>query len=229
MRAVFIDSVELAPEIRHMNFFAEGLETFKFVPGQFVSLSGTVREKKITRAYSVVSIGEDGNRFSLCLNKVEDGFFSPHLFSLLPGEGVDMKGPIGTFVLRNPVRDSVMIATGTGIAPFRPMLAAVLGKVDQTFTLIFGVRYELNLLYRAEFEALAARHANFKFIPTVTRPSESWQGATGRVQTHMLDAIAERRDIDVYVCGLNEMVSSVRETLLAIGFDKKQIIHEKYD
>lgn len=229
MRAVFIDSVELAPDIRHMNFYAEGVETFKFVAGQFVSLSAPIGDKKITRAYSVVSIGADGNRFSLCLNKVESGLFSPHLFSMQPGDGVDMKGPIGTFVLRNPVRDSVLIGTGTGVAPFRPMLAEVLGNAEHQFTLIFGVRHEQNLLYRTEFEELAASHANFTFIPTVTRPTENWQGATGRVQPYLLTAIGGRRDLDVYVCGLNEMVSSVRETLTAMGFDKKQIIHEKYD
>ena len=231
MRAVLIGWKELAPGIRHFEFYAEGAEKFAYVPGQFVSLSSvTASEKKITRAYSVVAGSGADNRFALCLNLVEDGQFSPHLFNLKPGEGVDLKGPIGTFVLRNPLKDSIMVATGTGVAPMLPMLIEALDRGEgQQFTLIFGVRFAQNLLYREEFEALAAKYPNFQFLPTVTRPGPHWNGLTGRVQPHLLEVISERRDFDVYVCGLNEMVSGVREQLAALGFDKKQVVHEKYD
>ena len=67
MRAVLIDWKELAPGIRHFEFYAEGAEKFAYVPGQFVSLSSvTASEKKITRAYSVVAGSGADNRFALC-------------------------------------------------------------------------------------------------------------------------------------------------------------------
>ena len=230
MRAILIGSRELAPDIRHFEFYAEGAEKFPYAPGQFVSLSSMVGEKKITRAYSIVDGTGDDNRFAICLNRVEDGIYSPHLFDLKPGEGVDMKGPIGTFVLRNPLKDSILVATGTGVAPMLPMLKSALGQGGgQQFTLIFGVRYARNLLYREEFEQLAAVHPNFRFLPTVTRPEAGWTGLEGRVQAPLLEAIGDRRDPDVYVCGLKEMVDGVREQLKELGFDRKQIIHEKYD
>ena len=116
MRAILIGSRELAPDIRHFEFYAEGAEKFPYAPGQFVSLSSMVGEKKITRAYSIVDGTGEDNHFAICLNRVEDGIYSPHLFDLKPGEGVDMKGPIGTFVLRNPLKDSILVATGTGVA-----------------------------------------------------------------------------------------------------------------
>jgi CDP-4-dehydro-6-deoxyglucose reductase len=49
------------------------------------------------------------------------------------------------------------------------------------------------------------------------------------VQPHLLEAVGERRDLDVYVCGLKLMVDDVRAILKARGFDRKQIIYEKYD
>lgn len=230
MKAILIGSRELAPDIRHFEFYAEGAEKFPYLPGQFVSLSSTIGEKKITRAYSIVDGTGEDNRFALCLNRVEDGLYSPHLFDLKPGEGVDMKGPIGTFVLRNPLKDSIVVATGTGVAPMLPMLKLALAQgAGPRFTLIFGVRYERNLLYREEFEQLAAAHPNFRFLPTVTRPEPGWTGLAGRVQAPLLDVIGDRRDLDVYVCGLKEMVDGVREQLKELGFDRKQIIHEKYD
>jgi ferredoxin-NADP reductase len=36
-------------------------------------------------------------------------------------------------------------------------------------------------------------------------------------------------DIYAYICGLNEMVSGVRERLTAFGWHKKQIVFERYD
>jgi CDP-4-dehydro-6-deoxyglucose reductase len=84
-------------------------------------------------------------------------------------------------------------------------------------------------LYREDFEQLAARHDNLKFLPTVTRPDETWRGLTGRVQPHIIQEIGDRRDLDVYICGLKEMVNDVRRILTDMGFDRKQIIFEKYD
>jgi CDP-4-dehydro-6-deoxyglucose reductase len=49
------------------------------------------------------------------------------------------------------------------------------------------------------------------------------------VQAHLEDAIAGRRDVDIYLCGLKEMVDDVRGIVKGMGFDRKQIRYEKYD
>ena len=116
------------------------------------------------------------------------------------------------------------------IAPFRAMLAARLAQDPaRRITLLFGVRHEHSLLYRAEFEELAQRHPNFRFWPTLTRPGPEWTGRTGRVQQHLEEAVGNSRDIDVYICGLREMVDDVRAILRRLGFDRKRMIYEKYD
>lgn len=233
MQARLLDYRELAPDIRHFVFEVPGAEAFRFVPGQFVSLSGAIEGKKITRAYSLAS-RPNGNRFELCLNRLEDGLFSPYLFSLEPGAEVEMREPLGHFVLRrNPV-DCVFVATGTGIAPFRGMLQDHFppGKPAadaRHITLIFGVRYEANILYRDEFEKLEREHSEFRFWPTLSRGGENWTGRRGHVQEHLFEALGDRRDLEIYICGLKAMVDDVRAKLKAAGFDRKQIIYEKYD
>jgi ferredoxin-NADP reductase len=233
MRARLIQSVEIAPEVRHFVFEAPDVETLTFTPGQFVSFTDTVGEKKITRAYSIASAPDDTNRFELCLNLVTDGHLSPRLFSMQPGESVEMLPPLGQFVIRHPERDAVLIATGTGIAPFRSILRAHLSDASRAFTLLFGVRHEHSLMYRAEFEEMTRRYPHFRFLPTLTRPGPDWTGLTGRVQQHLIHALGEepgpRLDVDVFLCGLKAMVDDVRNTLKAMGFDRKQILYEKYD
>jgi ferredoxin-NADP reductase len=234
MQARLIEWTELAPGVRNFVFEAVGISKLEFTPGQFVSFSDTVKGKVITRAYSVASAPSDDNRFELCLNIVEDGAFTPHLFSLTPGAVIQMPPPLGMFTLPTPAlpacrRDALLVATGTGIAPFRSMLKTYLAAGSPAYTLLFGVRYESHLLYRAEFEEMARRHAHFRFWPTLTQPGPDWTGRRGRVQAHLEEALGGRRDLDILLCGLKPMVDDVRRILKETGFDRKQIRYEKYD
>jgi CDP-4-dehydro-6-deoxyglucose reductase len=229
MLARLIESREIAPEVRHFVFEAADSPSLDFLPGQWVSFSSLVDGKKIVRPYSIAS-APDGNRFELCLNRVKEGRMSPRLFEMQPGETIEAKGPLGSFVPKQPFGDSVFVATGTGIAPFRAFLrdARVL-SAQARVTLLFGARYESGLLYREEFEVLARSHPSFDFMPTITRPESTWTGRAGRVQQHLDEALAGRTGVTVYICGLKAMVDDVRAILLAKGFDKKSVIHEKYD
>jgi CDP-4-dehydro-6-deoxyglucose reductase len=228
-----VDWKELAPEVHHFRFEVPDIEHLQFTPGQFISVIEHAGEKEITRAYSIAS-PRAGNRFELCLNRVPDGLVSPWLFGLKPGDEVDMHEPLGYFTLRHPGRRAVFVATGTGIAPFRSMLLDHLPRMQPHITLVFGVRHEKGLLYRDELEKLAEAYPTFRFLPTVTRPTANWPGRIGRVQAHLDEALAirtpeEMSNIDVYICGLKEMVDDVRRELKQRGFDRKQIIYEKYD
>lgn len=229
LKARLVESRLIGPDVRHFVFEAPDCDRLEFLPGQFVSFSGLVGGRRITRAYSIAS-APDGNRFDLCLNLVKDGRFSPHLFEMAPGDEVDMKGPLGMFVPRTPFRDSVFVATGTGIAPFRAMLGSPPVQASNSdVLLLFGARYEAGLVYGAEFEELVSHWEGFRYWPTITRPGADWRGRTGRVQEHLDEALGGRTGVDVYICGLKEMVDSIRDTLKAKGFDRKQIIYEKYD
>jgi CDP-4-dehydro-6-deoxyglucose reductase len=228
MIARLIEDVDIADEVRHFVFEAD-CEELDYLPGQFVSFNELIDGKKVTRAYSIAS-SPHGNIFELCLNRVAEGKLSPRLFEMQVGDCIEMQGPLGYFVLRNPVSDSIFVATGTGIAPFRAMIKGHIPQDrDHSFTLLFGIRFEHNIMYREEFEKLAAHHPNFHFCPTLTQPGPGWKGLTGRVQAHLPELIGERRDIDVYICGMKAMVDDVRQQLKAMGFERKRIIYEKYD
>ena len=227
MKARLVSYREIAPNTRHFEFDTPDWRP-AFAPGQFLSFTASVNGEEITRAYSVVS--PPGERVALCANLVPEGFLSPALFAMQPGDEIDFKGPYGAFILRRPVSDSIFVATGTGIAPFRSMLFTHLNEhPDRQFTLIFGVRHEQGLLYHDELSALTAGHPNFRYIPTLTRPPEHWAGLTGRVQQPTLELLGDRRDVDVYICGLHEMVNDVRAKLKEAGLDRKRIVFEKYD
>ncbi len=161
LKAKLIGFRELSPDVRHFDFEVPGIETFKFEPGQFISIVKTIEDKPITRAYSIASPRSE-NRFSLCLNLVENGLLSPFLFGLNPGDEIEIQEPLGYFTMRHPGHRAVLIATGTGIAPFRSMLLDHVPRTQPNVTLLFGVRHERGLLYRTELEELARTYPQFR-------------------------------------------------------------------
>ena len=166
MRARLLEWHELGPATRHFDFEAIDWDGV-FTPGQFLSLTAD----EITRAYSIAS-PPDGRRFGLCANLVPGGQFSPWLFALKPGDEIEFKGPYGVFTPRPGGSDSILVATGTGIAPFRAFLG---GALEGNCTLILGTRHESGLLYDAEWCELAQARADFVYWPTLTRPSPEWR------------------------------------------------------
>ncbi len=245
----------------HFNFVIDELESFPFVAGQFVStVAADPRGKQQTRAYSIAS-ASNGNRFDLCVNRVEGGFFSNHLADLTdlpPGGTVNVHGPHGHFVMKEPVTDSIFVSTGTGIAPMRAYAQWLFPEDGpdrsngRDIWMVYGTRYESELYYREEFDALAARKPNFHYVPTLSRADDHWHGLRGYVQEHVARIVEKRAarlgislplppvdpatppaelnfDIHAYICGLNNMVAGVREKLANFGWHRKQIIFERYD
>jgi ferredoxin-NADP reductase len=233
MHARLARSTNLSDYTKHLEFEVEGAGHFGFVPGQWLSLTHTKPDgEEITRAYSIAS-PPDGNRFAFCLNRVQDGFMSNYLCDLEPGAKISGQGPFGNFILRPPLRDTLFIATGTGIAPFRSMLHWLLADEsrhqNKKIWLLFGSRTEKDAYYHAEFLRLAAEHKNFDYLPTLSRGNADWQGLRGYVQEHVSSIVSGRVDMHAYICGLDKMVSANRELLKSLGWDRKSILYEKYD
>jgi ferredoxin-NADP reductase len=227
--------VLLSDATKHLEFAVEGVERFDFVPGQFVSIKQHKPDgKEHTRAYSLASAPRGDNTFDLCLNRVESGFLSNWLCDLEEGASVPFHGPHGMFTLREPHRDSVFIATGTGVAPFRGMVHWLFEQPQRSqgheFWLVFGTRYEENLYYRDEFEHIADEHPNFHYVPTLSRCGERWTGCQGYVQDQVRGIVGQRQDMQAYICGLHQMVDATRKLLKeGLGWDRKQIVFERYD
>jgi ferredoxin-NADP reductase len=217
----------------HLEFAVEDMPHFKFTAGQFVSMKAEKEGREITRAYSIVSQPRSDNTFDVCLNRVEMGFFSNYLCDLKEDARVKFHGPHGYFVPRNPIRDSIFVGTGTGVAPLRSMLFWLYEDAARNqghdFWLVFGTRYLPELYYHEEFLQLEREHANFHYLPTLSRDNAGWTGARGYVQEHVRKIAEGRTDMDTYICGLKDMVVANRDMLVGMGWDKKSVMFERFD
>lgn len=225
-------------QTKHLVFTIEDVEKFDFAAGQFVSMVAPKEGKTMTRAYSIASAPRK-NELDICLNRVPEGFFSNHLCDMKPGDTVKFHGPHGNFVLRNPLRDCILIATGTGIAPMRSFVQWLFADEShhqgKNIHLVYGTRYPTDVYYQDFFELMAHDYPNFDYVVTLSRAGEDWKGQRGYVQEYVRKIVearpeAERNNMDAYICGLNDMVSANRKLLVEdLGWDKKQVIFERYD
>lgn len=93
--------------------------------------------------------------------------------------------------------------------------------------LIFGTRYENAILYRDEFEALAARNPNFTYTVALSREPD-WEGVKGYVHQVYETKYKDRPDTRFYLCGWQYMIDEARERLEKMGFDKTKVFYELY-
>jgi ferredoxin-NADP reductase len=231
--ARLLSCATLSGDTKHFHWEVEETHKFDFTAGQFLSMIADHDGREITRAYSIASAPRGDNTFDLCLNRVPDGFFSNFLCDLREGDEVRFHGPHGYFTLKHPVRDSLFICTGTGIAPMRGMLHWLFEDParheGREFWLAFGVRYQQDLYYNDEFLKMAAEHPNFHYLPTLSRENPGWTGARGYVQEHVETLATGRTDMHAYICGLRDMVTANRDLLKKLGWDRKSILYERFD
>ncbi|UQA59309.1 ferredoxin--NADP reductase [Polyangium aurulentum] len=235
--ARLVAAKNLTPWVRELVFErADG--PLLYDPGQWVNLVLPLPEGEVKRAYSIASAPDGSPRFELAVTRVQDGPGSSFLHEIPEGTTLHTIGPHGLFT-RAPddPTPALFVATGTGVTPLRAMLQAALAAGSTApMWLLFGARYEEDILYREELDGWARRHPNVRYAITLSRAADGWAGARGYVQGHVpelyreLAAVCGTAAPHVYVCGLERMVKSVRELVRGeLGVDRKHVHTERYD
>lgn len=219
-------------ETRHFRIAFDPGNIFDFDAGQFVNIlvPETSEHKAVKRPYSIASPPAWKGVLDLCWKRIEGGIATNYLWTLHQGDNLIVQGPLGRFTVKQPLPQTIIfVSTGTGIAPFRSMIHTLLqNQTPCEIWNIFGNRYDEDILYREEFEALARDYKNFHNVFTVSRP-KNWKGETQYVQFMLKKYIPDPKDKHVYICGLTNMIQEVQKTALEMGFAKDQIFFEKYD
>ncbi|RJQ65633.1 MAG: hypothetical protein C4519_27505 [Desulfobacteraceae bacterium] len=170
---------------------------FTFLPGQKIGFAGQAPD----REYTLLGPSKD-SELSICVRLVSQGLFSPRLAGATIGATFQITAATGFFTFKPSPRRAVLIATGTGIAPFVAFARA--GVRD--FDLLHGVRSDGELYYRSELAPAARR-----YIPCISgpfKPERVPEAFAGRVDA-CLDNRFEPGAYDFYLCGRADMIRDV--------------------
>jgi ferredoxin-NADP reductase len=234
------DSFMLAPSVRHLSFERVDGQHLAFVPGQFLQVHFHYDDGKPTkRSYSVGTVGDGSGpveRVEIAVSYVDGGAATRLLGELEKGGTIDASGPYGRFCLMDSDQNQryILIATGTGITPYRamlPQIEALIASRGCRFVLLYGARNEGELLYGEEFEAFARTHEGFTFHPCLSRgvrPSPRPHDRLGYVQDMLAELEPSGEGDIAYLCGNPNMVDACFDALKAHGLPIPQIRREKY-
>ena len=231
--ATIIKIIDESDEVKRFFIKMTDAVEFRFKAGQFIMINLPLDLKYNNRSYSIASAPSTDNIFELCIVLKPTGIGTPFEWQNFEvGTKIQVSKALGKFTIQEPVdTDICFIGTGTGIAPLRSQLLDIFNKKipHKNIHLVFGNRWEKDILYRKEFDQLAAEHPEFRFHPVLSRDNPGWTGHKGYVHAVYEQLFADKRPANFYICGWADMLKETRQRLEAMGYDKKHIKFESYD
>lgn len=163
---------------------------------------------------------------------VPPGIASTYVHTALkPGDTIEISQPMGSLNETGAPRPLILVAGGTGVAPFVGLLDHWFRagqQRDRRIYLFFGARQRRDLLLDGQFRRWAAKHLNFTYVPVLSEPSpeDDWTGATG-----LVTAIVDRHfpgtlDADVLIAGAPRMMEETTKVARSKGVPDRQIRHD---
>ena len=224
----------ITPRVMKFSLAREDGTAFEYTPGQFITLHLPWQDMVLRRSYSIATPARqpgEAAEIEIGVTEVDGGRATNVLFNLRPGARVEATGPFGRFVLRDdpPVR-YILVATGTGVSPYRSMLPALakrLAEPGYSAQVLLGVRSREELLFAADFGRFAEQHPDFTFTPSFSRDPDAG-GHHGYVQQQLARMPLDPENDIVYLCGNPDMIDESVAHLKSLGFTNPHIRREKY-
>jgi ferredoxin--NADP+ reductase len=235
--------------VRHLKFDLSA-GNLRYLEGQSIGIipEGTDKNGKPhkIRLYSIASTRHgdalDDKTVSLCVRQLEYkhpetgekvyGVCSTYLCNLEPGADVKITGPVGKEMLLpdDPEATIIMMATGTGIAPFRAFLWRMFKErelnPDYQFKglawMFFGCAYTPNILYKDQLEELTQQYPdNFRLTYAISREQKNASGGKMYIQDRIKEnadqlwELIQKSNTHTYICGLKGMEGGIDEGMSA--------------
>lgn len=249
MNVRVLQKIEVTSELMILRLVPDGAPIPDFKAGQFavLGLPGSAPRhpisdqeqtpadpnKMIRRAYSIASSPEEDEYIEFYITLVRSGALTPRLWTLKPGDALWL-GPklSGLFTLDEVPSDAniVLMATGTGLAPYMSMLRSfLLNDSRRNIAVLHGAGHSWDLGYRSELQTLNRLFKNFNYFPVLDQPDQEalrWAGHSGYVQDLWSDGVIEERwgfaprpeNTHVFLCGNPLMIEQSVELLKGMGF-----------
>lgn len=144
---------------------------------------------------------------------------STHLHEMVPGQLLDMKGPIPKYPYSPNKHEHIgLVAGGTGITPMYQLIRAIFNNpADKTkVTLVYGNISEKDILLKRELEHLENTYPRrFRTFHALDSPPEGWTQGKGRISKELLKTVLpepKSENIKLFVCGPPGMYNAVSGT-----------------
>lgn len=209
---------------------------FRFVPGQYITIRTQMNGTEIRRSYSICS-GKNDPHIAVGVKKVSNGMFSRYANEeLKAGTQLEVHPPEGRFTY-DPSRDQastiVAFAAGSGITPIMSIMDEVLRNSDSTFILVYGNKRLEETMFHEEIRNMLTEYGDRLQVQFVYSREQNEDAMFGRIERSTVNYILKNKvnktkDTLFYLCGPEDMINNVSDTLVTHGLAKDQIKFELF-
>lgn len=212
-------------------------ENFKFKAGQYLTLRAIIEGNEVRRDYSICSSANSG-LLTVAVKEVENGVFSTYANrNLKVGDSIDVATPNGRFIFEPDITEKRTIAAfaaGSGITPVIGIVKTLLEEeLNSTFILVYGNKTPSDTIFYKKLNALKESYPSRFHLQEVYSQSNEEGALFGRIEKSVVNYVVKNRfkDFaidDYYLCGPEEMINNVTETLTDNGVSKEAIHFELF-
>jgi ferredoxin-NADP reductase/mono/diheme cytochrome c family protein len=201
-------------------------------PGQFLTFFFLFDGKKIVRSYSICSSTARSGYVEITPKRVNQGCVSVFLNDRAAvGMTVEANGAFGHFYFdESKHKNVVLLAGGSGITPMMAMLRYMDDLCLETrAALLYCVRTNNDIIFRAELDELQARLKNFRYHILLSQPHAGWSGPRGHISREFIDTtIKDLASQDFFLCGPPPFMGASRSILTGLGVKPERIRQESF-
>ncbi len=219
-----VEKRPLSPRV--MGLWLEPEQPLDYRAGQYLTLW---RDEATGRSYSLASLPGEESHLELHIARIDGGAVSGWVHDTLQeGDTVNIQGPMGEcfYVGGQPEQPLLLVGTGTGLAPLYGVLRDALRQGHSGPIHFFhGARTSDYLYYHKELSALAARHDNLLYHPSLVEADESLATpvAVGAIDQVVKQAVPELAGWRVYLSGAPDIVRQLQRHAFLAGAASKDI------
>ncbi|KAK0733580.1 hypothetical protein B0T26DRAFT_631363 [Lasiosphaeria miniovina] len=173
-------------------------------------------EKPVIRPYTPISDEDSKGYMDLLVKKYPNGPMSTHLHDMVPGQRLEVKGPLPKYPWTANKHEHIgLIAGGTGITPMFQLCRAIFNNPeDKTkVTVVFGNVTEEDVLLKSELAHLENTYPQrFRAFYVLDKPPKEWAGAKGFINKELLKTVLpepKSDNIKLFVCGPPGLMNSI--------------------
>ncbi|GGF68239.1 hybrid-cluster NAD(P)-dependent oxidoreductase [Paracoccus acridae] len=207
---------------------------FDYQPGQFITLDLPLPSGNVQRTYTISSSPSRPLSISVTVKAQRTSLATRWMLDhLRPGMKIKAYGPSGIFTThRHPARKHLFISAGSGVTPMMSMTTWAWDSGEMPdIVFVHAARSPSDIIFRRRLEQFADRVPGLQLRFTVEEndPFTAWTGYLGRLNQIMLGLMApDYLEREVFCCGPEPFMQSVRDMLVALGFDMDHYHQESF-
>ena len=210
-------------------------EKFSFIAGQYITIKKDIEKKEVRRSYSICA-SPNSKQLKVAIKAIKNGTFSVFATTKLEkGDVLEVAEPQGKFNLEpSSSKNYIAFAAGSGITPILSMIKTVLEhNYSSTFTLVYGNKSAESAIFRNELDALSKKYPEKFNVHYVFSKELRSDSIFGRIDKGNTNYYIKKKYKDVsfdvaFLCGPEEMIKTVSETLQENYFDEESIYFELF-